>query len=762
MKTHTQTKLRAPALAAAFLLATAPALAAATVQWENDREHKAVAAGSNAVPAKSSVQWQFARPDSAFIEVTDTPDAKLNIFSSHPTLEKGRFYYTDRSYGGAKLTFPAWLEGNLFYELTSKNPHTYRCTRDGRVVALAPVNPKRDLTPAMTALGFARDAHEPFQFFTEDSANIFASFTKNLRVGDTFTLPPWVLLAGFDVPRKPLPGAGELLYNGLRFPDPWPPKSDWKHWAGNLPPPEAPWLKNRPAVVPIDIGRQLLVDDFLVETTDLEREFHYPEKFSGNPVLKPETEIELKGSGDLAGAGPKSGGLWWSPEKQIFELWYAAGWVRTIAYATSRDGIHWDRPNLPLKPGTNQVIPSDIPEDSSSIVRDYDTADPQKKFKLFLRSGRARDRARYFTSPDGIDWTPVRIGGLTGDRSTMFYNPFRKKWVFTLRWNSPQGRSRAYWEADDFERGMNWLPDEPFPWTRADKLDLPDPRIGDKTQLYNLDAVAYESLMLGFFEILHGPGNNIGAAKGIPKFTGLNFAYSRDGFNWHRPDRKMAINSEQTAGKWDRGYVQSLNNICVIRGDKLWFYYIGFAGDENVRMGENGVLTSMRSGLYANAATGIATLRRDGFASLNAGASGGSLLTRPVKFSGSRLFVNADAPRGTLRAEICDESGAPIAPYTLANSIPFTGDSTLAPLTWKTGGKITTAAHHSDLSALAGKTIRIRFNLTNGKLYSFWVSRDATGRSDGYVAGGGPGFTGATDTVGKAALDAEAKFSDKQ
>jgi len=28
------------------------------------------------------------------------------------------------------------------------------------------------------------------------------------------------------------------------------------------------------------------------------------------------------------------------------------------------------------------------------------------------------------------------------------------------------------------------------------------------------------------------------------------------------------------------------------------------------------------------------------------------------------------------------------------------------------------------------------------------VSRDATGRSDGYVAGGGPGYTGSTDTVG--------------
>jgi hypothetical protein len=37
----------------------------------------------------------------------------------------------------------------------------------------------------------------------------------------------------------------------------------------------------------------------------------------------------------------------------------------------------------------------------------------------------------------------------------------------------------------------------------------------------------------------------------------------------------------------------------------------------------------------------------------------------------------------------------------------------------------------------------------NGRLYSFWVSPDASGASYGYVAAGGPGFTGPTDTVGE-------------
>jgi len=46
-------------------------------------------------------------------------------------------------------------------------------------------------------------------------------------------------------------------------------------------------------------------------------------------------------------------------------------------------------------------------------------------------------------------------------------------------------------------------------------------------------------------------------------------------------------------------------------------------------------------------------------------------------------------------------------------------------------------------------------SLAKGDLYSLWMSHDESGASHGYVAGGGPGFTGPTDTVGKAAYEQE-------
>jgi hypothetical protein len=701
----------------------------------------AISLGLDAQPATGDAS----RPSvfkKAKIKVEDVESPLFRMFSTNNTIARTMEIFSDRDFKADPKKIPKILDGLLYHEGSIQNVYTYVCLEKGEVLAMIAINNAKHASQ-LEKLGFApiNDVN-PFFLFGDTIIGQVSIFKKTLAKDEKFTTPAWTVIAGFEVERPT--STGELLYNGIRLPKVWPPQIDFN----SDEPMPVPYLKNRPKLVNIDIGRQLFVDDFLVEKTDLKTEYHYPKKYEGNPVLKPETEIEKGGVNHLSVAGPKSGGLWWNYEKQLFEFWYEAGWVNTIAYATSKDGIHWDRPNLPLNPGTNQVLPTKIKPDSWTVVPDYTNTNPKQSYKIFLRGGGSRDRARAFVSEDAIGWGELHEGGLTGDRSTMFYNPFRMKWVFSLRWESPSGRSRAYWEADEFLEGMQWLPDEPFAWARTDKLDKPDPRIGDRPSLYNLDAVAYESIMLGFFEVLHGPVNEVNAKLGLPKNTGLNFAYSRDGFHWYRPDRTMAINSEQR-DVWDRGYVQSLGNICIVRGDMLWFYYIGFAGDPNVRLGENGITNSMQTGLYGNGATGIAFLRRDGFVSLNSQGKEGSLTTRPLIFSGKHLFVNIDAPKGTLYAEAIDIKGNVIEPFSFRNCIPAKGDSTLIKIEWING---------DDLTVLNSRAVRFRFKLQNGKFYSFWVSQDKTGRSNGYVAGGGPGYTSNVDNVGRAALEKESKI----
>ena len=546
----------------------------------------------------------------------------------------------------------------------------------------------------------------------------------------------------------PSENKGECLYNGIVLPEVWPPNNGYPKDTAPMP---VPYLTSRPDVVPIDVGRQLFVDDFLIESTSLKRTYHRPKKYEGNPVLKCETELE-QGRGQNAEAACK-GGLWWDPADQIFKMWYDAGWIHTICYATSKDGLTWDRPSLDVKPGTNQALPSDLSPDTWSVVQDLTAKDPQQRYKMFMTRAGGLVYGVSMTSSDGIHWTNrVETGG-TGDCSNMFYNPFRKKWIYSLR-SGFRGRSRHYWEADDFLAGAKWKtfdlgsgaktnPGQPVPWATADRDDPKDSMLQLTPQLYCLNAVAYESIMLGFFDIWRGPENNVCNATGLPKITESNFAYSRDGFHWYRPDRRASIPAERH-DVWDRGYIRSTSNLCCVRGDTIWFYYTAVRGDA-----DKTYRVEFKNGMYCNGSTGIAFLRRDGFASMDADATAGTLTTRPVRFSGSRLFVNVNNPQGELRAEILDEAGQPIAPFTLDKCRPVQADSTLQEIVWN---------DKEDLADLQGKTVRFRFTLQQGSLYAFWVSRDASGRSDGYVAGGGPGFTGPTDTVGRAALEAEAKL----
>src|SRR5205085_809793 len=77
---------------------------------------------------------------------------------------------------------------------------------------------------------------------------------------------------------------GETIYNGITLPSPWPPR------IAELPAeqPTPPYLLAPPAVIPIDRGRQLLVDDFLIQSSTLTRTFHTPTPHPGNPVLRPD------------------------------------------------------------------------------------------------------------------------------------------------------------------------------------------------------------------------------------------------------------------------------------------------------------------------------------------------------------------------------------------------------------------------------------------------------------------------------------------
>jgi len=546
-----------------------------------------------------------------------------------------------------------------------------------------------------------------------------------------------ILFATFVLPLS-VP-AGETLYNGIVLPDEWPPKID-KLTREPMP---VPYLEHRPEVVPIDVGRQLFVDDFLVEDTTLQRTYHTARYHPACPVLRPDKPWESVSKNDNP---PKpiamvfSDGVWYDPADKLFKMWYMAGSCSSTCCAVSKDGIYWEKPSLDVVPGTNIVM--DRERDSTTVWIDQNERDPAKRYKMlaYLPPNGRPDfktnpwKSALFYSADGIHWSePVAMRNEECDRTTMFYNPFRDLWVFSLRAYiaSPIYRCRYYAESKDFNESYPRIMDGSVRWTCSDRLDPHNPNAELKDvppQLYNLDAVGYESLILGLFSIWQGQFDK---SKGLNGRREVLVGYSRDGFHWYRPDRRPFAGVNETEGAWNWGNVQSAGGGCLVVGDQLYFYVCGRG----------------KKAATDPCSTGLAVLRRDGFASMDAGDEPGTLTTRPLTFKGKYLFINADVTRGELRVEVLDQDGKVLSALGKDQCIPVVTDSTIQPVQWR---------EPRDLSAVSGKPVRFRFHLRRGKLYSFWVSPQESGASNGYVAAGGPGYTGHTDTVGTAALTAAA------
>jgi hypothetical protein len=525
------------------------------------------------------------------------------------------------------------------------------------------------------------------------------------------------------------PPASSTLYNGIRLADPWPPR----HRSLSDLPATPPYLVDPPEVVPIDLGRQLFVDDFLIEQTSLVRTFHRAEYHADNPILRPTTAWELRDAyadrtktHSNPAAMVFSDGVFFDPQSHLFKMWYMGGYIENTCYAVSHNGLHWEKPVLDVVKGTNIVIPGN--RDSSTVWLDADDPDPQRRYKLAFFHDKYLEQ---FLSADGIHWREIGRSGLTGDRTTFFYNPFRKVWVFSLRADhTGNNRHRRYFETADFG-STHWSVDQPVLWVGADKADPKRTEYNIPTELYNLDCVAYESILLGLFTIFRGERPQ------REKPNDICVGYSRDGFHWARPDRDAFVPVSEHPGDWNWANVQSAGGCCLIVGDRLHFYVSG----------RQGVPGTSAPGVCS---TGLATLRRDGFVSMDhPGPRGrvervstlpaGTLITRPVRFSGRHLFVNVDAPSGELRVEVLDVDGRTIGPFTASACVPVRGDTTRAHVAWATA---------VDLSALAGRAVRFKFQVNNGALYAFWVSADTSGASRGFVAAGGPGFDGPVDTAG--------------
>ena len=171
-----------------------------------------------------------------------------------------------------------------------------------------------------------------------------------------------------------------------------------------------PYLVDPPAVIPIDVGRQLFVDDFLIEETSLTRTFHRAEYHPANPVLSPETQwekydeyAERTKTRSNPAAMVFSDGVFFDPADRLFKMWYMGGYDQNTCFAMSHDGIAWD--SRARRRRRHQHRHAWPPRFEHGLARSRRAAIGRARYKM----ARWYDHdLELLASPDGIHWRDDR------------------------------------------------------------------------------------------------------------------------------------------------------------------------------------------------------------------------------------------------------------------------------------------------------------------------------------------------------------------
>jgi len=474
--------------------------------------------------------------------------------------------------------------------------------------------------------------------------------------------------------------------------------------------------------------RQLFLDDVGIARLDnLARRMHQPDKKGAVIRIDP-------GVNGLEQHSLLPGPVIYDPDQKVYKCWCTVpkDAFPATGYWESPDGLHWTKPTIGMVEykgsRENNYVTIDLGGDTgrftpSSVIYDPHDPDPSGRYKCALPP------YGFGISPDGIRWTGLKIHVKNEDSFSFSYDPIDRLFILAMREGGLSDRRVTLSTSRDFE---NWT--EPELIFRADELDqkmaheaiahrfanptlqAPEFHVPStvNAQIYAMKIVRYEGLYIGlpmvFYRSGHVPANWEGfkdltlhpevrdLITRSGDWTGLHVIQlmcSRDLRKWKRlGERKPFINpSHIGSGAYDTLGMTSPGSI-VERDDELWLYYGGLRTYANVSLGNND-----------QGAACLAVLRRDGFISLDAGESAGTLDTEPFTMPAARLMVNLDAAHGELLVELFDDSGE-----RLAKSKPIKGDLPRGELQWSAG----------DLAQLVGQTISLRFTLRDGSIYSYW------------------------------------------
>ncbi|MEN6401038.1 MAG: hypothetical protein ABFD94_03770 [Armatimonadia bacterium] len=433
--------------------------------------------------------------------------------------------------------------------------------------------------------------------------------------------------------------------------------------------------------VTIDSRRELFIDSYLVDNLSgtARRRMHNPQ--FRQPVLQLDAPCEGTVSAYFAVM---------RVEGKI-RLYYrgqgSEGKPETTCVAESEDGINFTRPKVGIfewegNKDNNIVWLGEGNHNFTPFLDPNPAAPPEQRFKALASVG-PKGQLAPFVSADGFAWKrlrdePVITKGAFDSQNLAFWDPLRKLYVEYHRGFRDGVRDIMTSTSADF-----------LTWTEPQWLDYGE---APAEHLYTNAITPYfraPHLYVGL------PNRYVPGRKKIAthKEDGVDDALlmsSRDGLHFER---------------WREAFLRPTLD------DENWTDRNNYVAWGIVPLNEREIaIYSTDHYRHPTARVVLNTIRTDGFASLYADAEGGQALTRPFTFSGKRLEVNyATSAAGSLRFELCDTTGKALPGFSMADSELLYGNELAHTVAWRGG---------TDVSALAGQTVRLRINLKDADLFS--------------------------------------------
>jgi hypothetical protein len=474
------------------------------------------------------------------------------------------------------------------------------------------------------------------------------------------------------------------------------------------------WLTSAAGAIDIGSRLELLVDDHLIDRLagKAELRLHHPQP--RNIALV--TDRPWEGNAVNYVTVFRDGDVYRMYYRGANELYTKDGYRSThrevYCYAESKDGVKWTRPNLGLfefnGSKKNNIVWDGLGGHNFTPFKDANpAATPESRYKALGYGDTKAGRGLYaFRSADGIRWSllhnkPVITKGAFDSQNVAFWDGVRKEYREYHR-DFRNGRDIRTSTSKDF-----------LSWTEPSFLEYTPRRV---SELYTNQVMPYyraPHLFLGFPTRYVDRGWSESArVLPRPRYRKLRGAKSPREGTALTDGMLMTSRDGRHFRVWPESFIRP-----GLRRKDNWFY-----GDNYQNWG----LVETKSAIgdapnelsnYVTERTmqdrpGVLrrhTLRIDGFVSAWAPLSGGELRTRPLRFTGKKLVLNcATSAVGTIRVEVQDEVGKPLEGFSLTDCAEIYGDSLERTVTWK-----------GNVAGLAGKPVRLRFELKDADPYSF-------------------------------------------